>query len=358
MPIIYKYIIKEISRHFSIILAVVVGIYLVVDFLEKIDDFIEAGLPFSTAARFFIFKIPFILAQITPVGILLSVLITFALMNRNNEIIALKSGGISVYYLLKPVLAVGFVACVFLFFISEGIVPITMDTANRIWFQDVRKESGLVSNKTDIWFKKGRSIIHINHYDAVEQTFFHITANQFDDAFHLKRRIDAAKGEFVKDEKWRLHSMMKQEIDASGSQETTFYKKKIEDLGFLPADIKRVAKKSEEMNFLDLQKHIEKIESEGYEATQYRVDFLAKFFFPFVCLILAMAGAGIGLKKKVKEALPIGVGYGIAIAFFYWVFYSFCLSLGYGRILPPWIAVGAANLVFLFFGFYMMLDAE
>jgi lipopolysaccharide export system permease protein len=358
MPIIYKYIIKEISRHFSIILAVVVGIYLAVDFFEKIDDFIEAGLPFSTAAKFFIFKIPFILAQITPVGVLLSVLTTFALMSRHNEIIALKSGGISVYYLLKPVLAVGFAACFFLFFMAEAVVPITMDTANRIWFQDVRKESGLVSNKTNIWFKKDRSIIHIKHYDAAEKVFFHVTLNEFDDAFNLKRRIDATKGEFKKDKTWALHSMMKQEFDAAGKQKSTFYKKKTEDLGFMPEDIKRVAKKSEEMNFLALQKHIEKIESEGYEAIRYRVDLLAKFSFPFICLILAVAGAGIGLKKKVREALPLGVAYGIGTAFFYWVFYSFCLSLGYGRILPPWIAVSAANLVFLFFGFYMMIDAE
>ena len=50
----------------------------------------EAGLPFSKAFIFFFFNIPFIISQITPIGILLAVLVVFGLMSKNNEIIALK----------------------------------------------------------------------------------------------------------------------------------------------------------------------------------------------------------------------------------------------------------------------------
>ena len=358
MPVIYKQIIKEIIKHFIVILLTVIGIYLAVDFFEKIDDFIEAGLPFAAACRYFLFKIPFVVAQITPVGVLLSVLIAFGMMNRRNEIIALKSGGVSVYSLLKPVASAGFVACFFLFFMSEAIVPITMSTANRIWFEDVRKETGLVSNKKNIWIKNGRGIVNIKHYDTSEKLIFGVTANEFDKNFSLIRRVDAAKGEYVEDKVWLLYDIMKQEVAPDGNQEIKFYKKKREDLGFLPSDIKRIAKKSEEMNFLDLYNYIKKIESEGYDATNYRVDLYAKFSFPLVCLIMCLIGAGIGLKKKMKDGLAAGVGYGIGAAFCYWVFYSFCVSLGYGKMLSPVIAVVAANMVFLSFGIYMTLNAE
>ncbi len=84
-----------------------VGIYLSVDFFENVDKFINAGLPVSRILLFFQLKLPLIAAQITPVGILLAVLITFGLMNKNNEIIALKSGGMSVYHFLRPILFLG-----------------------------------------------------------------------------------------------------------------------------------------------------------------------------------------------------------------------------------------------------------
>ena len=104
MSIIYNYLNREIFKNFGIIVVVVVGIYVAVDFFEKIDDFMEAALPFSRAVTFFIYNIPFVVAQILPVGLFLSILIVFCLMSKSNEIIALRSSGISIYYLLWPLL--------------------------------------------------------------------------------------------------------------------------------------------------------------------------------------------------------------------------------------------------------------
>ena len=54
------------------------------------------------------------------------------------------------------------------------------------------------------------------------------------------------------------------------------------------AALKRVAKKSEEMSFKELFEYIRNIESEGYDATPYRVDFHAKFALPVACLIVSV----------------------------------------------------------------------
>ena len=101
MTILDRYLIKEILKYFAIVLATVVVIYLAVDFFENIDRFMEAGLPTARILEYFQFKLPLIVVQITPAGILLAVMITFGLMNKNNEIIALKSGGMSSYHFLK-----------------------------------------------------------------------------------------------------------------------------------------------------------------------------------------------------------------------------------------------------------------
>jgi len=44
--------------------------------------------------------------------------------------------------------------------------------------------------------------------------------------------------------------------------------------------------------------------------------------------------------------MMISFAYGILTAFIYWSFYSFCLSLGYGNVLPPMLAAWIANLIF------------
>ncbi len=357
MSIIHKYLAKEIFKYIGIVMGAVVGTYVAVDFFEKVDDFIEANIGFSKVITFFIFETPFIISQIIPVGILLAVLIVFGLMSKNNEIVALKSGGVSVYYLLKPVLFIGFLVTIFLFLFSDIIIPITREKANQIWLREVRHDS-FISKYEDIWLKDNHLIVHIKSYNKEDESVSGLTLNFFDENFRLQRRIDAKKGVF-KQGKWVLYDLMEQILDKEkGGYRVVPHEKIAEKFNLLPDDMKRVAKKSEEMSFSELREYIKKVETEGYDATTYKVDLFAKIAFPFVCVVMCLAGTGVALRKKMKEGLPVGITYGIGIAFLYWIFYSFCVSLGYGEVLPPVISVWTANFVFTCFGVLLLLNAE
>ncbi|MBU4011103.1 MAG: LptF/LptG family permease, partial [Proteobacteria bacterium] len=123
MSIIDRYLKKEILKYFCIIIAAIIGIYIVVDFFDETEIFFESGLSFPKAFFCFISKMP--IAQFIPLGVLLSILVTFGLMSKNNEIVALKSGGISIYYLLRPILLIGVTFFFIIIFLSEVAVPIT-----------------------------------------------------------------------------------------------------------------------------------------------------------------------------------------------------------------------------------------
>ena len=358
MSIIHKYLTSEISRYLGIVLTSVVGIYLAVDFFEKIDDFIEAGLPFSRAFIFFVFKVPYIIAQTLPVCILLSVLIVLGLMTRNYEIVALRSSGVSIYYIFKPILVAGFLLAILLFFASEVVVPVAMAKANRIWLKEVRNEPAVISREKNIWIKANRSITHIKYYNSSNKTIFGVTRSTFDENFRLIQKIDARKGVF-EEGKWMLHELIEQNFSKESERtKVTFHKNKVEKLNLLPEDLKRVIKISEEMSFKELLEFIRKVESEGYDAAIYKVDLYAKIAFPFTCIIMCLLGTGIAIRGKTRDGLPVSIAYGIGIAFSYWIFYSFCLSLGYGEMLHPIIAAWTSNLVFFCLGILTFLNAE
>ncbi|MCD6224609.1 MAG: LPS export ABC transporter permease LptG [Deltaproteobacteria bacterium] len=358
MPIIYKYILKEIIKFSGIVLGVVTGIYLAIDFFEKIDNFLEAKVTISKAFLFFILKIPFIIAQVLPVAVLLAVLIVFCIMIKNNEMIALKSGGVSIFYILKPVLLLGLFFTLFLFIISEVVVPVTAERSNRIWLKDVKKKNTLISKEKNIWIKGASSITHIKYYDPAVKTAFGITIHNFDKNFRLIKRIDSKKGLF-KEGKWFFYDVLEQNLTEKDEKRwIRFNAEKEGILNIMPEDLKKVIKKSEEMSFFELFAYINKIEKEGYDAGKYRVDLYAKIAFPFVCFIMCLIGSGIAFKGEAKEAMPVKIAIGIGTAFLYWVFYSFCVSLGYGRMLPPVIAVCTTNIIFLCLGFYLLLNAE
>jgi lipopolysaccharide export system permease protein len=357
MSTVDKYLVREVLKHFGIVLLAAIGIYVAVDFFENVDKFVNAGLPAARIIEFFQLKLPLIIAQITPVGILLAILITFGLMNKHNEIIALKSGGMSVYYFLRPVFTLGFLFSVFLFFLSEIVVPVTISKANEIWRIEVKKYA-VTSVQKNIWLKGHRSIAYISYFNPRDRTISGIALNYFDQQFRLIRRIDAAKGIFLKD-RWVFYDIMEQILDKkTGAYEVKFHDQQAEELDFAPEDLQRVAKKSEEMSFRELLDYIRNVESEGYDATPYRVDFHDKFALPFACLIVSVIGVGITARKLTRKDLSVNIAYGIVIVFLFWISHGFCLSLGYGGILPPLIAAWTANFIFGCAAAFVLLNAE
>ena len=357
MSILDRYLIKEILKHFTIVLGTVIIIYVAVDFFENIDRFVEAGVPMSRAIEYFQLKLPLIIVQVTPVAILLAVLITLGLMNKNNEIIALKCGGMSIYHFLKPLLTLGLLFTILFFIISEIVVPITVSKANAIYRQEVKKYT-VTSTRKNIWIKGHRSIAFIAYFNPQDQTISGITLNRFDDQFRLTRRIDAAKGKFQNDQ-WHFYEVMAQQLNRqSGVYVVNFIERLVEDIDFTPADLKRAAKKSEEMSIKELYHYIQHVESEGYDATPYRVDWHGKFALPLSCIIVCIIGTGITLRKTTREGLSVNIAYGVIVVFVYWIVQGFCLSLGYGGMLPPIISAWVANFLFTCFAVFSFLNAE
>jgi len=334
MSILDRYLIKEILKYFGIVMSAGIVIYLAIDFFENIDRFMEAGLPTSRILEFFQLKLPLIAVQITPIGLLLAVLITFGLMNKNNEIIALKSGGI-----------------------AEIVVPVTISKANEIWRVEVKGYT-VTAERKNIWIKDHRSIVYISYFNPQDQSLSGITLNHFDHQFRLIRRVDAAKGKF-QNKQWIFYDVMEQKLDSqSGSYAVTFSDEQVEEMDLTPEDLKRAAKKSEEMGFKELYHYIKDVEGEGYDATSYRVDLQGKFALPLSCIIVCIIGASVTLRKTTREGLALNILFGMVIVFLYFIAQGFCTSLGYGGILPPLIAAWIANFLFACLAVFNLLNAD
>ncbi len=358
MNIINRYIILEIIKYFLAALSAVLCIFVAIDYLGTMDEFIDAKLPLWRALEYVLYKAPFITTQAMPVILLMAILIVFGLMSKNNELIVLNSSGISVYALIRPVLLVCATAALLLFYMAEQVVPLTMQQSNSIKRKEIRKTTNISVKEKNIWIKGYRQITHIKYFDPASKAIFGFTRYFFDADFRLVRRLDAARGEYEK-EKWVLHECMDQRLDKkNNSYNITLDDMLTEDLRLHPDDFKQIVKKSEEMNLGELSDYVRKVESEGYDARVYRVDLHAKSAYPFVCIIMGIVGIGLTARRRLNSGLPVSITLGISVGFLYWVFQSFCLSLGYGNILPPAIAAWSANFVFICAGGVLVINAE
>ncbi|MDI6796703.1 MAG: LPS export ABC transporter permease LptG [Desulfatibacillaceae bacterium] len=355
MKILTRYIGFSLARQLFVMLAAVVVIYLAIDFFEKIDDFMDQGLPFSTALWFFALRLPLVISQVAPVGVLLSVLVVFGIMARHNEIIALRCGGAGSLRLLAPVLVFALAATFALMAFMETVLPGAARKANSIWYGQVRNETPVAGRGSNIWYAGDGFFVHVGSYLAAEKTALDVTVAYLDENFNLVRRLDAVSGVYDQN-LWRLVGVLEQDL-ADGLKMAHLQEAWV-DLGFSDADLTRVARRPEEMDYSLLMDHARTIEARGYNASRHRADAHAKIAFPFVCVIMGIIGGALSLRKKRGEGLAVTIVWGMGLAFAYWVVHSMSLSLGYAGRLPPLGAAWAANGIFALLAFSLVRRLE
>lgn len=355
MTILDRYIGQQVIRYFGATFAMVTVIYMIADFFEKVNNLIESGLPVSKAALYFLSRIP--VEHLIPASTLLSVMVVFGLMNKHNEIIALKTGGVSIYRLMKAPFFLGVLFSLILLMFSEILLPIVRSKANRIWAQEVQKVQ-VDAQRQDIWLKGQRSIYHFQFFDPARMRAFDVSLNFFDADFNITRRIDAREGEYIAAQ-WVFQDVMDQiRQPEDGSFVVRHLDQLTLPLDFEPMDLKHVVKDSDEMSLLELANYIQTAEVEGYDATPYRVDWHAKIAYPLVCVILSIIAVSIAGRGRRGENMAIVVVTGIGLAFCFWVLQGFSLSLGYAGMLPPLVAAWLPNLIYFSMAAVLLLRAE
>ncbi len=194
MRILTKYFYREFFRLFLVCHILFLAIYLSIDFIQKIDNFIEANAPKTAMLAYFFYKIPFVVVQMVPVAVLISVIVMFSLMKKNNEIVALKASGVSIFRMSFPVLLASLGIAVAVFILSELIVPYTSSKSQGIWNREVKKrDQKRFYGRGHIWYRGENAIYWIRHFDGKQKIMEGPTFYFFDESFHLTKRVQGRR---------------------------------------------------------------------------------------------------------------------------------------------------------------------
>ena len=348
MSIIHKYIIKEIIKYVAIIIVLVSSIFVSNDFLGTINKFLQAGIPLIQGVLYVLLRVPFLISTILPVSILLSILIVYGLMQKNNELVAIKSGGVSTMYINSAALFTGVIFAIFLFIVAEILTPMTLDEANKI--------RPRYKKVTYNWVKTKSTITHVRYYDSAAKRVSGLSIYYFDKDFKLKKRIDARSCRYnEKKNLWNMSYVITQTKDKNGEFKEVFEAKKVASLALKPENLKNVVRKNRALSSTDLKNMIRKMENEGYDAVGYKVDYHAKLAMPFVCIIMVLMATIITTLERIGKSIPLSIVCGLVVWFMHWSLHSLFLSLGKGELMPPIMAAWLSNFIFFTIWSYLLV---
>jgi lipopolysaccharide export system permease protein len=357
-----RILVRHVTGEFLAILLLclggILGIYYVVDIFNHLDIFISYEVPLGTKLSYFLWKLPMILWQVTPVAVLIAMVTVIGLMYRHNELTAIKAAGVSLFAITRPLLLVALGVSGLIFLNNEYLLPFANQQANHIRDVEIKgKPPRGLFRQSRVWYVgRDNTIYNVAMLDPLQSTMEGITLFRLDQDFRLTERIDARKAEPGPDG-WVFTGVIRRTF-ADGGRRLGLAQRL--DRLVLPLeerleDFIKYKKKPDEMSYPELRAYVEKIANSGYNAVPYRVDLLAKTALPFISLVISFLSLGLAVRGSRRGGVVASIGLCIALGVVYWLLISVGLSLGHAGRLPPLLASWGANLLFLAAGVWTYL---
>ena len=123
MGILDRYILRQLVAPFGFSLAALTTLMLLDQVAKTFRLLVGKGLGWQIVAEVFALSIPFMVAVIVPMAVLVTVLYTFTRLASDNEITAMKGSGISLFRITLPAVGAGVVVAIGLFWFNDNVLP-------------------------------------------------------------------------------------------------------------------------------------------------------------------------------------------------------------------------------------------
>ena len=357
--ILDDYVLRDFLLYLVMIGGAFVTLLLVFTLFELLSDILHNGISVLTVGEYLLNVTPYFLYYpIAPMSMLLAVLITFGLLQRSNEITAIKATGISLYRVVIPVLVASAMVAGVLFLSDQFYLPYTNKRQDELRNRIKGKPAQTYLRPDRKWiFGQHSDIYYYQLFDPDRDTFGGISVFQFDPkTFQITHRIAAERAHWSSPMgRWVYEQGWERSLDGSAIENyRKFDVATYPQLAEPPNYFKKEVKQSSEMNYEELRRYIRDLEQSGFDVVRLRVQLDKKIAYPLITLVMAVLAIPFALSAGKRGALA-SVATAIGIGVVYWTISGLFEAMGNLSQLPPAVAAWSPNLVFGFIGGYLIL---
>lgn len=359
IKILDRYLIKQFLQTIAFGLFAFTLIFVVIDAMENLDDFIDQSVPTLKILHYYLVFSPEIIRLMTPVAVLFAALFTAGKAANLSELTAIKASGVSLFRFMLPFLVTTFFITIFSIYFGGYLVPMANKT--KINIEQVYLKKNLTFAETNIYFQDSKTrIVSIGYFDSDKNRANNVSIQEFDteDFTKMTKRIDAIFLEYDDSAKtWIAKNGVIREFLPNNQNAFYFEKQIIKNLNFLPDDLTTKQRKTSEMNLTELRELINSQLRAGNDPTSTLIEYHSRFAFAATSLIVVLFGLPISANKR-KGGLAAQVGLNILVTFLYLVFMKISQAFGKNGSLDPVLTAWFANFIFLAAAVYNLYRAR
>jgi LPS export ABC transporter permease LptG/LPS export ABC transporter permease LptF len=362
--ILDEYILREFVTMFAMVLFGFVLLMLVFTFFELVGNILKNHIALFIVGDYLLNLTPSMLYLITPLAVLIAALVTFGVMNRNSEIVAIKAAGISLYRLIVPIVAIALTLAMALFLFDQYYLPQANRRQEALLNVIKGRPTQTFLHPEQKWMmgqkpqpgEPGR-IFYYEFFDPDQNEFANLSVFEFDPAtFQLTRRIFARRAVWNADAGgWAFESGWVRDLQgANVTDYRTYLKTSFPEIRATPDYFKKEDVQSQEMNFGQLDRYIRDLQQSGFDTKRLSVALWHKVSYPLITVVMAMLAIPFALSMGRRGSIT-GVAVAIAVALAYMVVDNLFGAMGYVNYLPAAVAAWSADVLFGLVGGYLLL---
>jgi lipopolysaccharide export system permease protein len=358
MNLLNRYLFRQFTMNLLLVLAALVTIYILIDFFERIDDFVEARKSLALAAKYFLLKIPLIIEQLMPIIILLGGIIVLGRLNHNGEILALKGVGISTFRITIPITATAVVFSLAALGLAEWIVPPTTTNTNKIFYEQVRQEKprGLLRGNR-FFYRDEQGFYSFEKNQASASSFDQFIFTGWDANYSLDIMLTADSATWTNGI-WIFTDCRLKKKNSSGGYDISYFSRTGFPLPATPEDFFIPEYKIDEISLTGLVTLAKT--NKGTRGTEAGLKFLERVSFILLGIPLLMLGLPLLLiahrkwGRDLSLAIPLSCGLGFAA----WGGWSVMQSLAAAKGMNPFVAAWSVHVIIASIGTFLILRED
>lgn len=355
IKILDRYILKQVIEMF------IMGVFVFTSIIFASDTFITLikqislyGIPFKVALMVIILNLPSVFVMTIPMGVLLATVMTLNRLSLASEVTVMRSCGIGLNRIAKPIFIFAAIMCLASFFINEAIVPVVTKQSKDLALWSLGQKN-IPNGKQNFIFKETKEkgglkrLFYVGHCE--DKTLYDITVLDLskEDAIQVLQAQDGS----TSPSGWIFNRGAIYTVAQDGKiLNTTLFESSNAQFGLdLSKELNQNTTK--ELNFTKLLTYIAQHKDVlGEQKNVFLIQLYDKLALPITTIVLVLVGVPLAITPP-RVRYNRGFLFSILIIFVYYLLRALSISFGESGALPPILAAWTANLILTLGGAWM-----
>jgi LPS export ABC transporter permease LptF/LPS export ABC transporter permease LptG len=352
------YLLQRFFYYFFVLLLGFVLIFDAFTLFDLLGDISKNHIGAFMVLNYFRFLVPYMVYLLAPLATLVATLVTLAVLAKNNEVIAFKASGISLYRLILPLALAGCLVAIGMFVMSETFLPYANQRQDALRNEIKGRPAQTYFQPTHQWiFGEHAKIYNYEFFDSARELFGGLNVFELDpETFQVRRRVFATRATWEASENtWVLTGGWVRDFDDGRvTRFTPFQAFSLAEISEPPSYFSREVRQSDQMDWRELRSYIGSLRQAGFDTSRLTVQWHEKFAFPLIAAIVVCLGAPFAFLVGTRGAIG-GLALAVGIGIVYRAVAALLESMGTVGLLPPLLAGWAPDAIFTFLAVYFFL---